>query len=97
MIIRGTPNAGEPGRTLYALDGFQTTVTHFVIRQTTPAQPFGPHRHAQPEMWYIMAGAALLLEDGAEHPVGAGDLITIQPWVEHGLRTDGEVSWICLG
>lgn len=97
MIIKGQPNAGEPGRTLYELEGFQTRVTHFVVRETGPHRPFGPHKHEQTEMWYIVTGSAIYLEDGHERPVKAGDLITIDPWVEHGLRADHRATWICLG
>lgn len=97
MIVRGQPNAGEPGRTLYALGGFEAAVHHFVVRQTTPANPFTPHRHERKELWYILEGQALFWGDGVESPVGAGDLITIEPWLEHGLRTEGRVVWICLG
>jgi len=97
MIVKGQPNTGEPGRTFYGLDGFETTVTHFVVRETTPATPFGPHAHAQTELWYIAEGQALFLSGGSETPVSAGDLITIEPHLDHGLRTEGHVTWICLG
>jgi len=97
MIVKGQPNAGEPGRTLYELGGFRATVTHFVVRETSPANPFGPHAHAQTELWYMVEGEALFLSGGSETPVAAGDLITIEPHLEHGLRTDSRAVWICLG
>ena len=97
MIVKGQPNAGEPGRTLYELAGFETRVTHFVVRHTTPENPFGPHKHEQTEMWYMISGSAFVTGEGLEQPVEAGDLITIEPWVEHGLRTDARATWICLG
>ena len=97
MILQGQPNAGQAGRTFYPLDAFAVTVTHFVVRQTTPDNPFTPHAHAQPEMWYIMAGEGVLCADGHETPVTAGDLIAIEPWREHGLRTETQVGWICMG
>jgi quercetin dioxygenase-like cupin family protein len=35
--------------------------------------------------------------DGQEHVVETGDVIILEPWVEHGLRTEGQVKWVCLG
>jgi len=97
MVIAGQPNAGEPGRTLYELGGFQTTVEHFVVRETLESNPFGPHEHEQTELWYIVEGDAVLVGDGSEQQVTGGDLIAIAPWETHGLRTDSRVVWICLG
>jgi len=97
MIVKGQPNAGQPGRTFYPLEGFETTVTHFVVRETFPSNPFEPHMHEQRELWYIVAGEAFFIRDGEAKAVTAGDLIAIEPWTEHGLRTDTQVTWICLG
>lgn len=97
MIVKGIQNADEKGRTLYPLEDFQVTVEHFVIRETTPDNPFSPHKHEQKELWYIVEGSALFIRDGREEPVKGGDLIVIEPWVEHGLKTDSKVTWICLG
>lgn len=97
MVVKGQPDTGERGRTFYPLEGFAATVSHFVVRRTTPANPFVPHRHAQREMWYIMEGNGLLWEDGREHAVGAGDLVLIASQCEHGLRTESTLTWICLG
>ena len=44
----------------------------------------------------MAAGEALLHLDGQEHPVQAGDLIALTGGVAHGLRTETEVTWICL-
>ena len=97
MVIKGQPNAGEPGRTLYELGGFETAIEHFVVRETFGGNPFGPHEHEQTELWYIVEGDALLVGGSSVEPVTAGDLITIAPWEPHGLRTDSRVVWICLG
>ena len=97
MIIKGVQNAGETGRTFYPLEGFELTVDHFVVRETTPANPFVPHEHEQEELWYIAKGSAFFIRAGAEEPVEEGDLIAIEPRMEHGLRTDTRVTWICMG
>jgi mannose-6-phosphate isomerase-like protein (cupin superfamily) len=97
MIIKGQPNVGEQGRTYYELDGFQATVSHFVIRETGPDNPFGPHQHEQRELWFIVAGEGTFVGTEGDASVSAGDLIAIQPWENHGLRTDGHLRWVCLG
>jgi mannose-6-phosphate isomerase-like protein (cupin superfamily) len=48
-------------------------------------------------MWFILEGEALISLDGEEHRVFAGDLIELEPWSDHGLRTETEVRWICMG
>jgi hypothetical protein len=45
----------------------------------------------------MVEGEALFLSCGTETPVAGGDLITIEPQLEHGLRTESRVVWICLG
>ena len=97
MIVKGVKDPEQTGRTFYPLDGFEASVAHFVTRVTTPDSPFVPHKHEQKELWYILEGAAIFSRDGHEERVDGGDLILIEPWVEHGLRTDSCVSWICLG
>ena len=70
---------------------------HFVTRVTTPEDPFGPHAHAQRELWFVLEGRAIVSLDGTEHELGPQDMVVIDPWVEHGLRTDSRTQWICLG
>jgi quercetin dioxygenase-like cupin family protein len=97
MLIRGSEIEERNGRRPYSLSGLEVVVKHFVVRTTTPDNPFTPHKHDQPELWYIVDGQALVGLDGEEHTVQGGDLIAIEPWVEHGLRTEGQAIWICLG
>jgi mannose-6-phosphate isomerase-like protein (cupin superfamily) len=78
-------------------EGPQIVVNHFVIRITTPENPFGPHHHRQPELWYILEGEAVVQLGEEEHLVSAGDLILIESGMHHGLRATSEVRWICLG
>lgn len=97
MILRAADIAEVGGRRPYDLGGRPITVGHFVTRVTTPETPFGPHRHEQRELWFILEGSGVVSLDGTDYPVGPRDLIVIDPWVEHGLRSDSQVSWICLG
>jgi quercetin dioxygenase-like cupin family protein len=97
MIIRGDEIEAQSGRKPYPLGGREILAKHFVVRVTTPGNPFDPHQHGQRELWYIVAGEATVGLDGQTHQVRNGDLIVIDPWVEHGLETESEVTWICLG
>jgi len=97
MIIKGNDIPRKGGRRPYPLDGREIVMRHFVTRVTTPENPFAPHKHAQSELWYVIEGEAVVTIDGVDHPVESGDLIVLDPWVEHGLHTDSEVTWICLG
>ncbi len=97
MIIKGHTLPAEEGRKPYPLAGHSSLLRHFVVRVTTPETPFPPHRHDQPELWYIIEGEATVRLDGRDYPVQGGDLIVLEPGVEHGLRTESRVTWICLG
>ena len=97
MIIKGTIDPMQFGRKVYLEHGASVVTDHFVIRTVTPEHPFTPHSHEQEELWYVLKGEAFYQEDGQEHRVTEGDLITIKPWVKHGLRTDSEAVWLCLG
>jgi len=97
MVIKGSELIEENGRRPYPLGDFRITLQHFVVRVTKPDNPFGPHKHEQPELWYVIDGQAIVSLDGREQNAVGKDLIVIQPWVEHGLRTESQVTWICLG
>jgi len=97
MVIKGSEIEATSGRRPYPLDGLEVLVKHFVVRVTTPDNPFKPHRHEQTELWYLTDGAAIVSLDGTDQGVEAGDLVTILPWMEHGLRTESQATWICLG
>ena len=98
MIIRSHDiPVSDAGRKPYPLEGREVVVKHFVTRVTHPDNPFGPHKHEQPELWYIVEGEAWVRLGDDEHATGAGDLVVIGPWIDHGLRTDSQATWICLG
>jgi mannose-6-phosphate isomerase-like protein (cupin superfamily) len=97
MIVKGKADSSQANRVVYPLDGRELLVRHFVVRRTTPASPFAAHRHENAEIWFIVEGRGVLVEDDGERPVEAGDLIAIESGALHGLRTDGEVRWICMG
>jgi quercetin dioxygenase-like cupin family protein len=97
MIIRAADIEVAGGRKPYPLGDLRVEVGHFVVRITTPEVPFGPHKHERPELWFIVQGEADVTLDGQVHAAAAGDLILIEPWVEHGLRVADRAEWLCLG
>lgn len=96
-IIKGGSIEMIKGRRPYDLGGREFTTKHFVVRETKPDNPFGPHKHNQSELWFILEGKGKVFLDGIEYEVEENDLIILDPWVEHGLSTTGQVTWICLG
>jgi mannose-6-phosphate isomerase-like protein (cupin superfamily) len=97
MIIRGTELPTKKGLKLYPLTSKEIAGQHFGVWITTPDNPFAPHAHERREIWFIVEGQAIVTLDGEEHAIEAGDLVELPPWVEHGLRTDDRVTWICMG
>ncbi|MFH1486597.1 MAG: cupin domain-containing protein, partial [Chloroflexota bacterium] len=96
-IVKGSDIETVNGRRPYPLAEPRVVVQHFVVRVTTPENPFGPHKHKQPELWYLLEGQARVQLGQDEHDVERGDLVVIEPWIEHGLRTEIQATWICLG
>jgi len=97
LITRGSELVEVNGRLDYPLASDEIAGRHFAVWTTTPANPFGPHKHEQREIWFILEGYATVSLDEQESSVQGGDMIQLDPWVEHGLRTDGRVRWICMG
>lgn len=96
-IIKGGSIKMKNGRRGYDLEGREISIKHFAFRVTTPGNPFPPHKHEKSELWFIINGKAKVLLDGIEYEVEENDLIIIDPWVEHGLNTNTQVNWICIG
>jgi quercetin dioxygenase-like cupin family protein len=97
VITRGSELEEKNGRVDYPLTSKEIAGRHFAVWTTTPANPFGPHKHKQRELWFILEGQATVSLDGQESAVQGGDMIQLDPWVEHGLRTETRARWICMG
>ncbi len=50
------------------------------------------HRHAQPEIYYILSGAGQMTIDGVRHKVSAGTGIFIPGNAEHGINNEGPAT-----
>ena len=97
LIVKKSSLREVNNRLDYGIRLMQNDLKHFVIWTTRPENPFGPHKHAGFEFWYILEGEAIVSLDGQEYPVEAGDLIYLPPQSHHGLRTTTCARWICLG
>ena len=97
MIIHGSEVPELSGRMNYGIEPADLHLRHFVVRRTTPDNPFGPHEHDGLEYWFILEGEAIVSLDDADTAVTAGDLIVLEPWLRHGLRSETMARWICLG
>lgn len=97
MLIKGSSLKEANGRKPYPLEGYGFPLVHFVVRNTLPDNPFKPHKHKENEIWYVLEGEGLYFENGSEMIVEGGDMMIIAPWDEHGLRTETQIKWMCLG
>jgi quercetin dioxygenase-like cupin family protein len=50
------------------------------------------HRHAPPEIYFILEGEGCMSLDGRERPIKAGDGVFIPGNVEHGVRNEGSAT-----
>ena len=87
----------KDGSVSYPIQGHQNLAKHFAYRRVTPEQPFGPHSHEGDEFWYIISGKAKVNIGGEITEVEERDLIICPSNVSHGMTSDGEVIWLCIG
>jgi len=59
------------------------------VAEFEPGEWLGLHRHAPPEVYYVVAGAGLISLEGRDIPVGAGSAVFIPGMAEHGIRQTG--------
>jgi mannose-6-phosphate isomerase-like protein (cupin superfamily) len=73
------------------IDGDETATTCLTFGTATLAAGgwLSPHRHAQPEIYYVLSGSGALTIDGVRHDVSAGTGIFIPGNAEHGISNAG--------
>ncbi len=78
-------------RTLFSGDRTPTDSLTVGVAELEPggSRPFRPHRHAQPETYYILSGEGLVTVSGKDHPVRAGSSVYIPGGALHGARCTG--------
>lgn len=75
-------------RTLLSADRTPTAQLTLGVTEIGPGQPdpFLPHRHAQAEIYYVLAGEGIVHIDGADHPLRPGTSVFIPGDTWHGAR-----------
>ena len=76
-------------RTLFSKGGTPTDGITCGVAKLGPGDWLGLHRHAPPEIYYVLAGAGVVTLAGRETPVTAGTAVFIPGMTEHGIRQTG--------
>jgi mannose-6-phosphate isomerase-like protein (cupin superfamily) len=76
-------------RTLFSRGGTPTDGITCGVCDLAPGGWLGLHRHAPPEIYYVLAGAGVVTLEGKEVAVKAGSAVFIPGMAEHGVRQTG--------
>jgi quercetin dioxygenase-like cupin family protein len=77
-------------RTLLSADQTPTEALTAGVAEIAPGHELKQHRHAPPELYYILAGSGLVTINGVEHRVGAQTAVFIPGGAAHGIRNIGD-------
>ena len=80
------------------IDGDQTETTALTFGTATleSGDWLSLHRHAQPEIYYILSGSGTMTIDGVRHDVTVGTGIFIPGNAEHGIANAGPAPLMFL-
>jgi quercetin dioxygenase-like cupin family protein len=77
--------------TFFSADATPTSAMSAGLMELPPGgEGLQPHRHAQPEIYYIAAGSGVVTIEGAEAEATAGMAIFIPGDAEHAVRNVGD-------
>ncbi len=81
-------------RTLLSADRTPTSTMTVGVAEVEPggSDEFHPHRHADPEIYYILEGEGLVEIDGVEHAVRTGSAVFIPGNAWHSSRNTGAAT-----
>ena len=71
-------------RTLFSKGGTPTDGITCGVAELGPGDWLGLHRHAAPEIFYVLAGTGIVTLAGEETPVKAGSAVFVPGMAEHG-------------
>lgn len=84
------PIKGRIGwRTLFSQGATPTEGVTCGLAELKPGDWLGLHRHAPPEVYYILAGNGVMSLEGREIAIGEGSAVFIPGMAEHGIRQTG--------
>lgn len=66
------------------------------VARLRPGEALSPHRHTQPETYFMLAGRGEVTIEGVSHDVSVGTLVFIPGDAEHGIRNlhDEELQFL---
>ena len=76
-------------RTLFSKGGTPTDGITCGVAELGPGDWLGLHRHAPPEIYYVLAGTGIVTLAGRETKVKAGSAVFIPGMAEHSVRQTG--------
>jgi len=76
-------------RTLFSHPGTPIDGITCGVADLEPGDWLGLHRHAPPEIYYVIAGTGVVTLNGEETPVRAGSAVFMPGMAEHGIRQTG--------
>jgi len=77
-------------RTLFSRGGTPTDGITCGVAELGPGDWLGLHRHAPPEVYYVLAGEGIVMLSGKETRVKTGSAVFIPGMAEHGVRQTGD-------
>ena len=86
------PLAGSSHRFVGA-DHADTDVSIYFV-EAAPGRGPGPHTHPYDEVAIVQSGRARWTVDGAEHEVGAGDVVVVKAGEVHGFTALGDAPLV---
>lgn len=79
-------------RTLFSQGQTPTEAITCGVAELGPGDRLERHRHAPPEVYYVVAGDGIVFLDGREVAVSAGASVFIPGMAEHGIRQTGQAT-----
>jgi quercetin dioxygenase-like cupin family protein len=76
-------------RTLFSAERTPTEALTAGVAEIEPGDQLKVHRHAPPELYYLLAGEGMVTIDGIEYPVETGAAVFIPGNAAHGIRNIG--------
>jgi quercetin dioxygenase-like cupin family protein len=78
--------------TLFSSDITPTDSMSAGVAELVSGGELRPHRHEQPEIYFILEGTGIVRIDGHETVVKAGTAVFIPGNAEHGIRNDSDAN-----
>ena len=77
-------------RTLFSKGGTPTDGVTCGVAELAPGGWLGLHRHAPPEIYFVLSGTGVVSLNGEDRPMKAGAAVFIPGMAEHGVRQTGK-------